>query len=132
MLSLNRRTEYNDAMTQATVDDYIATAPKEVQERLQTLRQTIKEIAPDAQERISYGMPFFSYKGRLVYFANAKKYIGLYIPPPIIHDHTEELSHYTTTKSAIHFPLTQDLPVELIKKLVKARMRHNEEQAKNT
>lgn len=117
-------------MEQTTVDNYIAGAPKEQQERLQTLRKTIKEVAPEAEEKISYGMPFYAYKGRLVYFATAKAYTGLYIPPPIIFDHAQALQQYTTTKSAIHFPLTQDLPIELIKKLVKARMKHNEEQAK--
>jgi uncharacterized protein YdhG (YjbR/CyaY superfamily) len=51
-----------------TVDEYIAQAPTEVQEKLQVLRATIKTTAPGAQERISYGMPYYHYKGRLVYF----------------------------------------------------------------
>lgn len=69
-------------------------------------------------------MPFYDYEGRLVYFAHMNGYIGLYIPPPIIADHARELKMYTTTKSAIHLPLTK-LPTALIKKLVKARMKHN-------
>ena len=51
-----------------TVDEYIAQAPKEVQVKLQELRATIKAAAPLAQERMSYGMPYYEYKGRLVYF----------------------------------------------------------------
>ena len=108
-----------------TVDEYIANAPSKMQSGLHELRALIKRAAPQATERISYGMPFYDYKGRLVYFASMKGYIGLYIPPPIIADHAEELRPYQTTKSAIHLPVDR-LPATLIRKLIKARMRHNE------
>ena len=58
----------------------------------------------------------------------SKGYIGLYIPPPIIGDHEAELEGYTTTKSAIHLPADR-LPVALVRKLIRARMRHNEDAA---
>jgi uncharacterized protein YdhG (YjbR/CyaY superfamily) len=106
------------------VDEYITKAPQQVQAKLKELRALIRKIAPLSKERISYNMPFYDYQGRLVYFAYMKGYIGLYIPPPIIADHYRELKMYTTTKSAIHLPLTK-LPTALIKKLVKARMEHN-------
>lgn len=108
-----------------TVDEYIARAPAEMQRTLEALRALIKKVAPAADERISYGMPFYDYKGRLVYFASMKGYIGLYIPPPIIADHAAELRKYTTTKSAIHLPADK-IPAALVKKLITARMRHNE------
>jgi uncharacterized protein YdhG (YjbR/CyaY superfamily) len=82
-------------------------------------------MVPKAEERVSYGMPYYEYKGRLVYFANMKNYIGLYIPPPIIQNHEKELKEYVITKSAIHLPDGKKLPVALIKKLIKARVRHN-------
>ena len=67
------------------VDAYIAQAPQEVQGRLRELRVAIRAVAPSAQERISYGMPFYAYKGRLVYFAAAKKHIGIYaITTPVL------------------------------------------------
>ena len=113
-----------------SVDEYIAQAPQEVQEKLQELRTTIRAIAPEAQERISYSMPFYDYKGRLVYFRLWKKYIGLYIPTPVLEDHASELEAYKTTKSAVHFPLHEPLPLDLIKKLVQARMRKNDEAEK--
>lgn len=116
---------YND------VNAYIADAPKETQAKLQELRSFIKALVPAAEETISYNMPFYNYKGRLVYFAIAKTYIGLYIPPPIIEDHEEELRVYRTTKSAIHLPLDQELPLPLIQKLIQARMKHNEETEKS-
>lgn len=106
------------------VAEYIANAPVEMRSSLKQLRSVIKKVAPKSQERISYGMPFYDYKGRLVYFAAQKGYIGLYIPPPIIANHAKELKLYITTKSAIHLPIK--LPVALISKLIKARMKHNE------
>ena len=59
------------------VDSYISAAPKEVRTKLRELRAAIRAVAPKAEERISYGMPYYGYKGRLVYFAHAKKHIGL-------------------------------------------------------
>lgn len=107
-----------------TVEQYIAQAPKSMRGKLKELRALVKKTAHGAVERISYGMPFYDYKGRLVYFAAMNGYIGLYIPPPIIANHAKELRPYKTTKSAIHLPL-EKLPATLIKKLIKARMKHN-------
>jgi len=112
-----------------TVDEYIANAPPEMQSTLAELRALITDLVPTAAESISYGMPFYDYEGRLVYFAAMKGYIGLYIPPPIIADHASELARYTTTKSAIHLPVAK-LPKALIKKLIRARMSHNESMSK--
>jgi uncharacterized protein YdhG (YjbR/CyaY superfamily) len=108
------------------VDEYIARAPKEVQDKLRELRKAVREVAPTAVEHISYGMPYYDYKGRLAWFAIMKTHIGLYLRPPIIEKHKRELAAYKTTKSAIHFPLDKKLPIALIKKLVKARMKKNE------
>lgn len=107
------------------VNEYIAGAPAQMRNKLKELRALINKLAPGAEERISYGMPFYDYKGRLVYFSSANGYIGLYIPPPIIAQHGAELKPYVTTKSAIHLPVKK-LPITLIKKLVKARMKYNE------
>lgn len=108
------------------VDEYISLAPKEVQSKLKELRAAIRETAPTAVERISYGMPYYHYKGRLVYFAHAKAHIGLYIPTPIIEEHKKELAGYQTAKGTVRFPLDKKLPVALIRKLVKARMEKND------
>jgi uncharacterized protein YdhG (YjbR/CyaY superfamily) len=110
----------------ADVNAYIESAPKEVQERLRRIRAAIKEVAPDAEERISYGMPYYDYKGRLIYFGASKKHIGLYIPTPTLEEHKAELSDYETTNATLRLPLDKELPIGLIKKLVKARMQKNE------
>jgi uncharacterized protein YdhG (YjbR/CyaY superfamily) len=112
------------------VDEYIAQAPEEIQEKLQELRAAIKTAAPDAEERISYGMPYYYYKGRLVYFQLWKKHIGFYVPTPIVEEHKSELKGYETTNATIRFPLDEKLPLDLIKKLVQARVRKNDEAEK--
>lgn len=110
-----------------TVDEYIALSPEKIQEKLKALRNVIKETAPEAEERISYSMPFYSYKGRFAYFSFTKSHIGLYIPPPVIQEHAKELEAYQTATATVRFPLNEDLPFPLIKKLLKARMKLNEE-----
>jgi uncharacterized protein YdhG (YjbR/CyaY superfamily) len=109
-----------------SVDAYIATAPKEVQARLRQFRAIIREVAPTAVESISYQMPFYDYKGRLAWFGLAKAHIGFYLRPPVIEEHRKELADFATTKSAVHFPLDEKIPVSLVRRLVKARMKKNE------
>ncbi len=108
------------------VGEYIASAPKEVRGKLRELRTAIRRVAPGAEERISYGMPYYSYKGRLAYFALAKEHIGLYIPSPVIEEHKKELKSYSTAKGTVRFPLDEKLPIALIKELVRERMKKNE------
>ncbi len=110
------------------VDDYIAATPKEVQLKLREVRAAIREVAPNAVESISYGMPYYSYKGksgiksRLCYFGQLKASIGFYLRPPVIEEHKRELVGYKTTKSAVQLPLRNPMPIPLIKQLVRARM----------
>ena len=108
------------------VDAYIAKAPKEVRGKLKELRKIIKSVAPNAEEKISYGMPYYGYKGRLAYFAYAKHHIGLYAMPPIVSEHKKELKKYQTAKATIRFPLNEKLPIALIKRLVRAGVKRNE------
>ncbi len=113
------------------VDEYIDKAPKDVQYRLIAIRKMIKSTVPEAQERISYGMPFYDFHGRLVYFAYAKKHIGIYaIFEPVRKMFPEELKGYEMSKGTIQFPLNQPLPIELLKKLVASQAHWNEENNK--
>jgi uncharacterized protein YdhG (YjbR/CyaY superfamily) len=112
--------------TPRDVDEYVSGAPKEFRGKLEELRKAIREAAPTAVERISYGMPYYDYKGRLVYFRLAKAHIGLYIPTPVIEEHKSELADYEAAKATVRFPLDKKLPITLIKKLVRARMKKNE------
>ncbi len=108
------------------VDEYIANAPSEVQGKLKQLRAVIKAVAPDAEEKISYGMPYYGYKGRLAYFAYAKNHIGLYAMPRTLGGLKQEVKKYHTGKATLSLPLNEDLPITLIKKLIKAGMKDNE------
>ena len=106
------------------VDEYIAMAPEGVRGKLRELRKVIREVAPEAEESISYGMPGYD-KGRVCWFGLSKHHVGLYLRPPVIEQHKRELAGYGTTKSAVHLPLDKKIPVALVKKLVKARMKLN-------
>jgi uncharacterized protein YdhG (YjbR/CyaY superfamily) len=108
------------------VDEYIARAPKEVRRKLNELRATIKSAAPKAEERISYGMPYYGYKGRVAYFRHWRRHIGLYLPSPVIEEHRRELKDYETARATVRFPLEARLPIALIKRLIRARVRMNE------
>lgn len=108
------------------MDAYIAAAPKEVRSKLKELRAAIRKAAPSAEERMSYGMPYYAYKGRVAYFAAFKKHIGLYVPTPVVAEHRSELRGYETSAATVRLPLDKKLPISLIKKLVKARIRKNE------
>ncbi|MDA4124935.1 MAG: DUF1801 domain-containing protein [Thaumarchaeota archaeon] len=108
------------------VDEYISAAPEEAQAKLREVRAAIRETAPTAHESISYRMPYYAYKGRLAWFGLHQAHIGLYVRPPVIEEHKNELAGYVTTKSAVRFPLNRKVPVALVMKLVKARMKKNE------
>ncbi len=108
------------------VEAYILAAPAEAREKLRAVREAIKEAAPEARESFSYRMPYYSYKGRLAWFGLHTTHIGLYLRPPVVAEHKRELEGYQTTKSAVHLPLDRKVPVALVKKLVKARVKMNE------
>jgi len=108
---------------QQSVDAYISAAPKEVRKRLRDVRAAIREAAPEAAEGFSYKMPFYSFKSRMAWFGLHATYIGLYLRPPVIEEHKKELTGYVTTKSAVHLPIDEELPLSLVKKLVKAEMK---------
>lgn len=112
-----------------TIDEYINSFPKEVQDRLQTFREIIKEEAPEAKETIKYRMPTFTLHGNLVHFAAFKNHIGFYPTPSSMIAFEKELSSYQTAKGSVQFPLSQPLPLPLIRKMVEFRVK--EDLAKN-
>ena len=114
----------------ATIDEYIAGFPPDVQEILQKIRKTIHEAAPEAQEKISYQMPTFYLQGNLVHFAGFKEHIGFYPVPTGIEKFKKELSVYKQGKGSVQFPLDQPMPYELISKIVKFRVKENLAKAK--
>ncbi|NLE75535.1 MAG: hypothetical protein GX605_02135 [Chloroflexi bacterium] len=109
----------------ASVDDYIAGCSPEVRETLQTLRRTIRQAAPEAEERISYGMPTFALHGNLVHFAAHPHHIGFYPAPSGIEAFRVRLSAYKGGKGSVQFPVGQPLPYDLIAEIVRFRVAEN-------
>jgi uncharacterized protein YdhG (YjbR/CyaY superfamily) len=109
----------------SNVDEYIAAFPKEVQQLLQQMRITIKAAAPKAEEQISYGMPGYKYHGVLVYFGGFKNHIGFYATPTGHKAFEKELSKYKKGKGSVQFSINEPLPLSLITKIVKFRIKEN-------
>lgn len=110
----------------ASIDEYIATFPKETQNIIQELRAAIKAAAPKAEEKIAYQMPTFALKDNLVLFAAWKNHIGFYGTSDAIQETLkDELSMYANEKGSLKFPFSKPLPMELIKKIVKLRVAEN-------
>lgn len=108
-----------------TIDEYISGFPSDVQVVLQTLRQTIHQAAPDAVEKISYGMPTFTLKGNLVHFGAFKTHIGFYPTPSGIEKFKDELAVYKGAKGSVQFPLDEPLPLDLVRRIVEFRVEEN-------
>ena len=110
------------------VDAYIAAiADEQMRKAMETLRETIQSVAPDADEAISYKMPAFMYKGMLVYYCNFKKHYSLFLASHgSMAKFTDDIAPYKTSKGTLQFDPAKALPKTLIKKLVKARVKENE------
>lgn len=111
------------------IDEYIASFPEDIQKILQEVRETIQKTAPEATEKISYALPTFYLQGNLVHFAAFTSHIGFYALPSGNREFQEELSKYKTGKGSIQFPLNEPMPLALITKIVKFRVKENEEKA---
>jgi uncharacterized protein YdhG (YjbR/CyaY superfamily) len=109
------------------VDEYISRQPLAFATVLEKLRQTIRKAAPKADEVISYHMPAYKWKGILVYFAAYKNHIGFYPTGSGIAAFKKELSRYEGSKGTVRFPIDKPLPLGLISKIVKFRMKENSE-----
>jgi uncharacterized protein YdhG (YjbR/CyaY superfamily) len=108
-----------------SVDDYIEIQPAETKTLLETIRKTIKETAPQAEECISYQMPAYKLKGPIVYFSAYKNHIGFYPTSTGIKAFQKEIDGYKNSKGAVQFPLDQPIPHDLIRKMVLFKVDEN-------
>jgi uncharacterized protein YdhG (YjbR/CyaY superfamily) len=115
--------------TAASVAEYIAAADPKTQKALRDIRKTIRTTAPMAEEVISYQIPGYRYHGMLVFFAAWKNHISLYPAPWGADALKKEMSAYEGSKGTIKFPVDKPMPLALIKKVVKYRMKENEMRA---
>lgn len=104
---------------------FIKASPEEPQPKLKQLRKIVKDVLPDAEETISYKMPLYKLHGKgVVAFAGFKSHIGFYpMSGSLLDSFKKELRNYKTSKGAVQFPLDKPLPVALIKRLIKARIK---------
>ncbi len=109
----------------ATIDEYIALFPEDVQEKLKQIRAVIKAAAPQAVERISYRMPAFAFNGILVYFAAFENHISFFPTSSGVEKFKDELAGYEISKGTIRFPLDKPIPFDLIERITTFRVQEN-------
>lgn len=112
-----------------TVEDYISGYEGDIMKRLVALRELSLKVAPQAQEKIAYGMPAYSVNGPLFYFGVAKKHIGFYPTNEGVayfHEHfPEESKQYASSKGAIQFKHSEPIPYDLIERIMIHRLSLN-------
>ena len=108
-----------------TIDEYIEAAPGETQVKLRQLHECIRKAAPGAAEGLKWNMPAYSYEKIVVTFAVFKKHIGFYPMPSAIKTFAKDLSNYKTAEGSVQFPLDKKLPLSLISKIVKFRVKES-------
>lgn len=113
-----------------SIDAYIATFPADIRAMLEEIRQTIRQAATDAQEKISYQIPTFALHGNLIHFAAFKNHIGVYPGAAAIEKFKQELAGYRTAKGTIQLPLDAPIPVDLIARIVRFNVEANARKAR--
>jgi uncharacterized protein YdhG (YjbR/CyaY superfamily) len=112
------------------VDAYIAQAAKEAQPTLIKLRKFIKETLPKCEEKIWYNVPFYFINDEIVGFAILKKHVNVGIGPAVMTE-TEreklEAAGYHTGKGTFHIKFDQKIPIEHLKRLLKAKVKLNQQ-----
>jgi uncharacterized protein YdhG (YjbR/CyaY superfamily) len=107
------------------IDDYVDRFPDEVQQLLRKMRLTIRKAAPQAKETISYRIPTFTLDGNLVHFAAHTNHIGFYPTPSATTAFKKELSAYKGAKGSVQFPFDEPLPLALVSRIVKFRVKES-------
>jgi uncharacterized protein YdhG (YjbR/CyaY superfamily) len=108
-----------------SIDEYIASFPEDMQELLQQVRTTIRNAAPNATERISYGIPTFFLNGNLVHFGGYKSHVGFYPGAEGIEVFKDRLSSYPLSRGTVRFPSDKPIPFDLIKEITEFRVNQN-------
>ncbi len=109
-------------MLNKELEDYFLQFPSQVQTKLFALRELVLKVAPMAQEKLSYGMPTYHFIENLVHFAAYKTHIGFYPTPSAIVAFEKDIASYKHAKGSVQFPLNEELPMQLIEKMVQFRL----------
>ncbi len=100
------------------IEQYFLQQPSDIAEKLQQIRQIIKEVAPEATESFSYQMPSFDFYGKLAYYAAFKEHYSVFVSPDVLQVFKEKLKNYSLSKSAIRIPSGQPVPDELLREII--------------
>lgn len=100
-----------------TIDEYIAAQPEEIQPYLTQVRNALRAVLPDAEERISWHMPTFRRQHNIIHFAAHQKHLGLYAGPEAVKQFEKELAPYPTSKGSMRFPYKEPLPLDLMTRI---------------
>jgi uncharacterized protein YdhG (YjbR/CyaY superfamily) len=113
-----------------SITEYINASPKAARKKLREMRASIRASAPGAKESLKWGMPAFSYERILVTFAAFQHHIGFYPTPSAVRAFAKDLAKFVTAPGSIQFPLDKPLPLALIRKITKFRVRESVEKDK--
>lgn len=119
----------SNASSPENVDSYIASFSEEIQERLCKIRKAIQDVAGEATETMKYRMPTYVLNENIVHFAGYEHHVGFYPTPSGIVQFAKELEKYPTSKGAVQFPHDKPIPITLVKKIVKFRLKEAAEKA---
>ncbi len=109
----------------STVSAYIAAAPKTSQPTLKQLRKVVRVAVPGAEEKLSYGMPYYSYHGRLAYFAAFRDHCSFFVMSASRQALGKELAPFLGSKSTMHLPFGSKVPVTLIRRILRVQVKRN-------
>jgi uncharacterized protein YdhG (YjbR/CyaY superfamily) len=108
-----------------SIDEYIEQFPEDVREYLNNIRALGRELVPEAEEKLTYGVPSFVLNGILFNYAAFKKHVGFYPTPTAIEAFADKLTDYETAKGTIKFPFSKPMPYDLIKEIIIFRKEEN-------
>jgi uncharacterized protein YdhG (YjbR/CyaY superfamily) len=124
-LIYKNETMLSQKLKPTTIEEYIEAAPEEAQDKLWKLHECIRKAAPGAAEGLKWSMPAYSYKRVLVTFAVYKNHIGFYPTPSAVKAFAKDLTKYKTADASIQFPLAKPLPLPLITRITKFRVKES-------
>ena len=107
-----------------TIAEYIRAAPREGQPHLRRLYSILKSVAPEAEEAIKWGTPFFVEPRFLFAFSAHKAHLNFAPTAAGLEPFREELENQKTTKNFLQIPYDKPLPEDLIRKIAEYRLRN--------
>jgi uncharacterized protein YdhG (YjbR/CyaY superfamily) len=109
-----------------TVDAYLASFTEDTRVALESVRAALRSALPEAEEAISYAIPALKVDGRpVIYFAGAKKHIGVYPAPAGDASFEEAIGPHRSGRGTLRFPLNTPLPLDLIERVGRVALQNH-------